>query len=184
LIKAIQQRDLEDETNKHKRDAEVVIQTAKLAAAQQVISRRTALKAQIEKMRKDAEMRKKKLGAQLQNVRTQMAQTMGKVYKKGNTANCVSALSSEQDRNNYCIANFPDDIDASTSCKGTDDFCDYCCNNEFGEMNPDDRTNCKKTACPASLLKKDPNAAVVAPEDPTGSWVWQAGMSSSSSSSR
>jgi hypothetical protein len=178
LISAIQQKEIEDETNKKTQEAEKVIEQAKKAAAAQVIERRESLKKQITQMRAEAEKRKKKLSAQLQTVKTQMAQTMGKVYKKGNAESCVTALSTEQERANYCVANFPDDMDAFSNCKQAENFCSLCCEFEFGEMNGVERTACKQKACPA-VVAKETGQPVQGPTDPTGQWVWQAGMQSS-----
>jgi hypothetical protein len=45
-------------------------------------------------------------------------------------------------------------------------------------MNAKERTSCKNTVCPA-LMNKTEGANNPTPDNPTGQWVWQAGMTKS-----
>jgi hypothetical protein len=161
FMKAIKERELENQYNLRAKETQDEISSIKEAASQQVLIRRSQLKNQILQMRKKAERRKARLAKELLNVRNVMAETMGKASKKGDATRCLNAQKSQTDRNNYCQASYADDYAGFSNCKEADDFCTLCCDNEFGELNVQDRLNCYKTVCPAGAT------------DESGKWVWQ-----------
>jgi hypothetical protein len=148
LISKIKMKEEETKLQLQQRQVAETIASNKAIAAQQITVRRNALKQQITKMKQETAEKKRKLLAQLQQVRTQMSQTTSKAYKDGKQENCKSAVVSDQDRYNYCTANFPDNTDKLGNCKDTDDFCHFCCDNEFGEMLEPKRLTCYTEVCP------------------------------------
>jgi sRNA-binding carbon storage regulator CsrA len=171
LMKAIKEKELENQYNIKEKETEEEVANIKVAASQQVLIRRSELKEQIQKMRKKAARRKAELSKQLLSVRTVMAETMGKVYKKGDQAKCQKAIENPNERNTYCSANFYDDYSKMKECKETDEFCTLCCDTEFGELHINERKNCYKSICPADIKK---GAAGNAAAD--GRWIWQAAV--------
>jgi hypothetical protein len=167
LIKNIKKKQEETEQQQKMRQVAETIQTNKQIAAQQISVRRLQLKQQIEKMRQQTEEKKRKMIAQLQQVRVQMATQMNKAYKIGKPENCAKASASDQDKYNYCTANFPDNTDMLGNCKEAEFFCEFCCNNEIGEMYEDKRNDCIKNNCPA---RPTPNQQ---PKESDSRWMFQ-----------
>ncbi len=121
-------------------------------------------------MREKAKKRQRDLNSQLQSVRMAVADEMGKAYKKGDINKCLTAVRSKEARMNYCIANFVDDFNALSSCKEGDDFCNVCCDNEFGDFYANERQSCYQTVCKAA------SSTGGAVEDIQGRWIWQNGV--------
>jgi hypothetical protein len=173
LMKAIKEREIENQYNVKAKEAEDEVSSIKETASQQVLIRRSQLKNQILAMRKKAQRRKAKLAQQLLNVRSVMAETMGKVYKVGDTSKCSTAMKSDKDRLTYCQVSFPDDYGKMTDCKESDDFCSMCCENEWGDMHVNERQSCYKSLCKNS--GSSPASGASPPS--SGRWIWQVSMS-------
>lgn len=122
-------------------------------------------------MRKKAKQRIGKLSQKLQGVRLSMANTMTSTYKNGDSSKCITGTTDESVRISYCTANFMDDFEQFSSCKGGDDFCTICCDNEFGDMMMSQRQQCYQAAC--ANAKGDGNGAPAGGDGPSGRWVWQ-----------
>jgi hypothetical protein len=166
IMKAIKERQLDNAYNIKAQQEKQQIEVIKKQAAQQVISRRNNLKAEIAAMRKRASQRRNKLAQQLNGVRLGMAKTLGNAYKNGDYNRCSKALQNENERENYCIASYPDDLYNLTDCRSIDNFCTMCCDNEYGDMLQDKRTMCYDKVCPKGNVRK-----AAAKKD--GKWVWQ-----------
>jgi hypothetical protein len=162
LVKAIKEKELEDQYNLKTVAAEQQLQKIRDQAAKEVTIKRSELKSAVLKMRKLAQRKKARLAQELQAVRYQMANDMNNMYKDGDMAKCKTAMASPQNRDAYCGVSFPDDYLKFNNCKSEDqDFCPICCENEFGNMHMDKRQVCIDTLC------------TVAPPTPeTGRWVW------------
>ena len=151
VIKAIKEKKLENEQIAKTFETKKRIESIRESAAAEVLKRRNKLKETIDKIRKRSEMKRNNLNQRLFEVRTSIASEIGKAYKKGDKNKCVVANDSSKKRNNYCIANYSEDFSFLNYCKSSDDFCEICCNNEFGDMHEDEKENCLKEVCP---LKK------------------------------
>ena len=93
-----------------------------------------------------------------------LASDMKNIYKDGDMNKCKEAMKSQQNRDAYCGANFPDDYVKFNSCKTEDEeFCYLCCETEFGDMHMDKRQTCYDTIC------------TVKTETADGRWVWVGG---------
>jgi len=175
LMKAIKERQLENQYNLKAKSAEEEVNSIKQAAQQQVMIRRSQLKNLIDKMRKQSQRRKAKLAKQLVEVRSVMAKTMGKVARKGDTNKCVTAAKGETEKLAYCQANFLDEYSEMENCKETDDFCTLCCDTEFGDLHMNERQQCYKTVCPL-VAPKNSSSAPAGPTNIQGRWIWQNGV--------
>merc|ERR1712010_208976 len=89
LIKAIKEKQLENQYNIRQKDTEKAVNNIKKAAAQAVVKRRADLKKLIAQMKKKQKRKTNSLAVKLQTVRNSMASDMGKAYKKGSQAVCV-----------------------------------------------------------------------------------------------
>ena len=151
IVKAIKEKKLENEKIGKVLETKKRIESIKKSAADEVLKRRNKLKEQIEKIRKQSSYKRNQLTQKLFEVRTSIASEIGKAYKKGDQNKCIVANDSTKGRKNYCIANYSDDFSFMQYCKESDDFCEICCNNEFGDMFEDEKEKCIKEVCP---LKK------------------------------
>ena len=113
-------------------------------------------------MRKKAKRNGDKLKQQLMSMRMSMAKEMNNSYKDGDQQKCVNAMKDDQSRLNYCTANFSDYIKFS-QCKSNDEFCELCCENEYGEMHMDKRNKCIKEIC-EDKTKQEQRLG--------GKWIW------------
>merc|ERR1712151_971694 len=132
-----------------KQEAEEKNKAEEIALRKQIeLEKRQNLKKMINQINKKAELKRNKLRQQLQQVRMNIASDIGKAYKKGDLHKCKSAMESKRNRNNYCIATFSDDFAQLNYCREADDFCETCCNAEFGDMQAGERDECIRTVCP------------------------------------
>ncbi len=152
-MKAIREKELENQFLTKQKEIESSIVSIKKDAAREVLVRRNKLKKIIEQMRKKQKRKTIALSQELQAVKSQMAEQMGKVYKKGNLENCIKIgngignIEKIEMRKNYCVANFSEEYVTKQGCIEDDDFCKICCNNEFGEFHIEDREKCYSSSC-------------------------------------
>ena len=95
-----------------------------------------------------------------------MADNMNSAYKNGNSENCkdMPKIQGEYKRlNNYCIANFPKDPAQAGACKMAFNPCEFCCENEFGDMYIEKRKTCAEKYCTTN--KDKPSSK--------GRWIWE-----------
>jgi len=170
-MKAIKQKQLENQFNVRQKETELAISNIKKAAAQEVQVRRSNLKKMIEEMRKKQKRKTSSLSQKLQSVRSAMAEQMGKAYKKGNLDNCVKighgneSIEKTEMRKHYCTANFSEDFVNYQTCLDGDDFCHQCCDNEFGEFYIGERDNCYSKSCTVAPIEEKKQS--------NGRWIWQ-----------
>jgi hypothetical protein len=167
VMKAIRERELENQYNLHAVETERTIQNIKKQTAQQVLIRRNELNNKLRLLRMKAEREKNKLKQQLQGVRISIADEIGNKYKKGDVNKCVIAMENIKHRNDYCISHFSDDLSDLQYCRDTSDFCTFCCDSEFSEMYVTERQTCYTKVCNV-IPKIDKNNY-----DLSGKWVYE-----------
>jgi hypothetical protein len=129
-------------------------------------------------MKKKSQRKSNSLAVKLQSVRNSMAQDLNKAYKMGSTKNCEDIGNGLEDntesskirvekRKHYCTANFAENYAAYQNCLDTDDFCQVCCDNEFGEFYLNERESCYKKSCDHVEPQKELK------QDLLGKWIWQ-----------
>jgi hypothetical protein len=180
ILKVIKERKLDNQYNLRVKQTEEEVQNIKQSTAQQVIIRRNQLKNAILQMRKKADQRKQKLQHELLSVRMTVAKEMGSAYKKGDMNKCVQALSSNENRNLYCQANFLDDFTILQNCREGDDFINICCDNEYGEFHVSERQKCygfvndqakNQQSNQSNIVNNASNNSI----PPRGIWIWTKG---------
>ena len=117
---------------------------------------RDHLRSQINEIRKQAKKRQAAAKQKVQSLKTKISQKVMEANKVGNKDTCINGLgrhSTEKDPSNgndarkaYCEANYHEDFNELQFCKNFDNFCYYCCDNEFGLMKPAERDTCHE-AC-------------------------------------
>ena len=126
--------------------------------------KRNKLKALLAKIRQQSLLKRSQLNQELLNVRSSIASELGKAYKKGNIDRCIEAMKSETTKNHFCTALYVDDFSALAFCKQTDDFCNICCNSEFGDMYQNEKEQCLIKTCPKKVEEEL--------ETKDGRWIW------------
>lgn len=177
VLKAIKEKELENQIQEKAKEIQQTINQIKQEAAAQVLVKRNNLKKALNQINQKAALKRNKLRQELLNVRMSIASELGKAYKKGDVNKCVDALSSQSKKYNYCISTFADDFINLNYCKNTEEFCELCCGAEFGEMMSNDKEKCMKQVCPKknSGQSKD-NGRWIA--QTTGKWDYQKPISS------
>ena len=155
VIKAIKEKELENQMQEKAKEIKDTIATIKSEAAAQVLMKRFNLKKIISQINKKAELKRNKLRQELQNVRMTTAGELGKAYKKGDVGKCIKASSNAKSRNDYCIATFSEDFAQLEYCRNTDEFCENCCQAQFGEMMSNEKDECMKKVCPEKPKEED-----------------------------
>merc|ERR1712151_283636 len=127
LVKAIKEKQLENQYNIRQKETERAVTNIKKAAAQAVVKRRADLKKLIATMKKKQKRKTNALAVKLQTVRNSMASDMGKAYKKGSVDVCKDigngtedgnggSLEKVEKRKHYCIANFSENYAMYQTC--------------------------------------------------------------------
>ena len=147
VAKAIREKELENQMVEKAKEIKETINTIKTEAATAVIKKRNNLKKLINEINKKAELKRNRLRSQLQQVRMSIASDLGNAYRKGDVTKCTKAYNNPKARGDYCIATFSDDFAQLNFCRQTDDFCETCCQAEFGEMNASEKDDCLKKVC-------------------------------------
>jgi len=148
VAKAIREKELENQMQEKAKEIKETINTIKTEAATAVIKKRNNLKKLINEINKKAELKRNRLRQQLQQVRMSIASDLGNAYRKGDVTKCTKAYTNPKARSDYCIATFSEDFAQLNFCRQTDDFCETCCQAEFGEMNATEKDDCLKKVCP------------------------------------
>lgn len=148
ILKAIKEKELENQYEEKAKEVEQTINSIKQEAAAQVLMKRNNLKKVLNQLNQKAALKRNQLRQELMNVKLSIANELGKAYKKGDINKCVEAISSPSKRYNYCIASFAEDFSNLTYCKKTEEFCELCCSSEFGNMMSNEKMECMKQTCP------------------------------------
>ena len=163
VLKAIKERELENQYNVNAQKAKDTIENIKRETAQQVLIKRNQLQERIKHIRENAEREKNKLKQQLQTVRYSIADEIGSHYKKGDVNKCVLSMENSKRRSDYCVSTFSEDFTDLNYCKNTSEFCTFCCDTEFSELYLTERQNCYAKTC----IRPVPEA-----EKNDGKWIW------------
>ena len=107
------------------------LSTLRKIAQKQIQLRREFLKKKLEKLRKRAKLQNDLKKQQILNVRLEVANSLGKAYKKGSVAVCQKAVKTDINWKGYCSSNFSTDYNELTECNKETERCEYCCDKEF-----------------------------------------------------
>ena len=161
LIKAIKQKEMEDQFNLARSETERKIEQLKHEAKAQIIIKRNELKSKILLMRKKQQRKKNMLKQKVLSLRTQMAMDLQKLTKEGSLAQCKISNLAKDKMKSYCEINFYDDYYKLNECVQPESFCYMCCENEFGEVHIGKRDECYNMCDGSEKIKIE-----------SGSWKW------------
>jgi hypothetical protein len=107
-----------------------------------VLTKREDLKKKISDIRKRAERRQKMIEQQINLIRGSMTNDLISANKKGDPQICVNGRKSKEATASYCDEHSVDDYNENLRCKTGVNFCNLCCDNEFGKLNMEAREQC------------------------------------------
>jgi len=138
LVKAIKEKEIENQYNIAKTQADRAIEQIAKQTQSQIILQRKNIAMKITEMRQKQKRKKAQLKNEIMSIRTQIAERLQKINKVGSSERCLNIDA----RAAYCTAQFPDNYIKFGECNQPDSFCYVCCENEFGEMHVLDRDTC------------------------------------------
>jgi len=138
LMKAIKEKEIENQYNIAKSQADRAIQKIAQETKQQIVLQRKNIAQKLMEMRQKQKRKKAQLKSEIMSIRTQIAERLQKINKVGDKNKCMNS----QDRTAYCTGNFADNYIKFGECEAPGSFCYVCCENEFGDLHILDRENC------------------------------------------
>lgn len=151
LTKTIKEKQIEDQMNLTKANAEDAISKIKDEAKKQIMIKRSQMKKRLETMRKKNKRKLNSMQNDIVNVRIETAGKVQKYAKIGSQKSCFNPgplqAAATPKIEEYCQVNFPDNNGKFMDCKNPDSFCFVCCEAEFGEMHIPEREKCYKEVC-------------------------------------
>lgn len=143
LVKAFEEKALEEKAKLDEYRAEVRIKEINHETLEELMKKREKIKERILNMRKKNQRRQKTMNEEIVHIRTQMANKIQKLAKKGNTNKCFLDNLLEKSKilkANYCgtIKNAKLRVD----CLQPGGFCYACCENEIGDAYIKEREDC------------------------------------------
>merc|ERR1711957_87407 len=152
LMKAIKEKEIENQYNIAKSQAEHAIQKITKETQTQTTKQRENIAKKIIEMRNKQKRKKAQLKSEIMTIRTQIASRLTTINKAGDSKKCTSGLKDANEREKYCSQNFADNYIKYSDCINKDSFCYVCCENEFGDLHVVQRDACY-TVCDDATKK-------------------------------
>jgi hypothetical protein len=152
LMKAIKEKEIENQYNIAKSQAEHAIQKITKETQIQISKQRENIAKRIIEMRNKQKRKKAQLKSEIMTIRTQIAARLQNINKIGDSKKCTAAFSNGTEIEKYCSVNFADNYIKYTDCINKDSFCYVCCENEFGDLHVVQRDSCY-TSCDEATKK-------------------------------
>jgi hypothetical protein len=172
LLQAIKEKKLENQFNQQAKQYENEVEGIKQTAAQEVQNRRNKFKEMIAKMRLESQNRRNQIKQQILTMKYQVTESFTDANKKGDKNTCLNVIKNPSDIKLYCIAKYSKgDTGNLNKCNTKEEFCNMCCNAEFGDFYDNLRQECKEQICnnPSNAIK-DINSTTGSADK--GAWVW------------
>ena len=148
LLKAIKQKQIENQLNQEKIHTSMEVDSIAQKTKEELMKRREALKEDLKKRKMQRRAKLEELRTKYQAQKIRVGEVVKNAYKKGNTKNCEKGIKDTLDRTAYCKASFPEEPNKFTLCMSSaDEFCQLCCDNEFGDFYYQERNNCILKVC-------------------------------------
>jgi hypothetical protein len=138
LLKAIKEKEIENQYNIAKAQAEHAIQQITKNTQTQISKQRGSIARKIIEMRQKQKRKKAQLKNEIMSIRTQIAERLQKINKIGDASKCTKFDKKEE----YCNTHFSDNYLKFQDCTKKDSFCYICCENEFGDLHVLQRDQC------------------------------------------
>ncbi len=166
LMRSIKEKELEEQFNISKENAENAIKKLKEEAKNAIIKKRDEIKNKISQMRAKSDRKKAQIKSKIISLRSETAQQFQKYSKKGDSNRCfvpnpkakgdgnaegnIESKSFEEQQKHIeaiCTAAFASNVSKFMECKLPESFCFVCCESEFGQMHLSDRERCYNQRC-------------------------------------
>jgi hypothetical protein len=131
LHRIIKEKDMDNQIINEKNSVKQERDEIKKEVVEQIKNKRKQFKNMIQTMREKTNFKKNELEQELLSMRQKMAKEMLKVNSKGDLNNCRKGINDFDYREKYCDIHFVDDYLRNSDCK-KEDFCNMCCEIEFG----------------------------------------------------
>jgi hypothetical protein len=163
LMKTLESKKIEDQRNAEKAMLKQEIEKVQDEVKKKIQERRNALGSELLKMKLRSGLKKNKLNINIKKIRTEMLDDLQRSKKGGNMDACFNPSPSTAEKHrDYCQSNFLLNNQLKTFCDDPDQFCEVCCENEFGPFNPLRETCYKKC-----------NGEISAGTEESGRWVYK-----------
>jgi len=154
LMKAIKEKEIENQYNIAKNQADRAIEQITKQTQIQIVEQRKNIAKKITEMRQKQKRKKAQLKNEILTIRTQIAERLQKYNRAGNESACTT----KTNKADYCAANFSDNYIKYGECNSDDTFCYVCCENEFGELHILNRDKCYTTCDSIADKAKKPTS--------------------------
>ena len=138
LIKAIQEKQLQNQFDMAKVQAQKSIQEIKKNTQSQILKQRQMVAKKIIEMRQKRKRKNAELKNQILSIRSNIADRLKTINKTGDKSQCLDSKNME----GYCKKNFQNNYIKLNDCKTKESYCYVCCEHEFGELHVVDRDQC------------------------------------------
>ena len=138
LNKAIKEKELENQFNIAKVQAQKAIEDIKKNTQAQILKQRQIIAKKIIEMRQKRKRKNAELKNQILKIRSNIADKLKNINKEGDKSECLNTKNIET----YCIKNFSENFIKLADCKTKESFCYVCCEHEFGELHVLTRDQC------------------------------------------
>ncbi len=138
LLKAIKEKEIENQYNIAKSKAEKAIEQIAKETQQEILEKRKTIAKKISEMKLKQMRKKAQLKNEILSIRGHIAERLQKINKAGNKDKCIK----KSNKTSYCNLHFSDNYIKFGECQNDDSFCYVCCENEFGELHVLDRDAC------------------------------------------
>jgi hypothetical protein len=167
LMRSIKEKELEEQFNISKENAENSIKKVKEEAKSVINKKRDEIKKKIVQMRAKSDRKKAAIKSKILSLKSETVHQLQKYSKKGDSIRCfvpnptgkgsgtdnggdIESKSYEEQLKHIetvCTAAFSSNIAKFMECKLPESFCFVCCEGEFGQMHLSDRERCYNQKC-------------------------------------
>ena len=146
LMKAIKEKEIENQYNIAKVNAEHAIEKITEETKRQITIQRENIARKIIEMRNKQKRKKAQLKSEILTIRTQIAKKLQTISRSGDKTVCIKAMKDDNEKDKYCSTHFADNYIKFSDCNNKESFCYVCCESEYGDLHIYERDLCY-TAC-------------------------------------
>lgn len=145
LLEAITRKQIENQMNIQVQNEVDEMSKVKETTNEEIMNQRLKLKMSIKQIHERGNLEKEMLKNQLVIVKNQYQSSLADSNKRGSANTCAEGKKSKEQQEIYCLAKHSNNSDLLIQCKS--DFCNVCCETEFGINYLDEREICYKQVC-------------------------------------
>jgi hypothetical protein len=152
FLKSVKEKEMEDQLNVEKLRTEEKIRQIQEKARREISIKRVAMTKKLSEMRLKKERKKRELQKQIMSIRLEMSSKFNNLSKLGDASHCKD-LTTVEKKSEYCNNKVEADEqlqcvnNAKSESYNNKTFCQYCCENEIGELHLKEREKCFQEVC-------------------------------------